>query len=370
MTMFLRLTSLAACSFTLSLLLTACGGKTFESESDTSGVQGADGGSVPGSDGPANPTADDADPDDGATDDGATDDSAEDDDSPGSEPTTDDMGDGLPHGDPTTTPDPVEPGPTECPNSCPVIALCKLCEDGSCGTPKVGCNPDGSCGETTFVCPEDNADPSEPQPTDPQPMDPGPTDPVEPVDPADYQPCLDKSCGDECDACAPGLQCLIGAGYCTAEGSCLPAKPECSGEPSDPVEPSPGCNCPVTDVCMLCDDGSCASAVPECDADGACMGTQWACPDEPVAECKTEKDCASLEGCLQCDNGEEWCPHSVCRKGECGTSPNLCPESYDPCEGKDDGEACQNCSPLDPACAETDEIKSCQDGSCKSGSPR
>lgn len=364
MTMFLRLTSLAACSFTLSLLLAACGGKTFESESDTSGVQGAgaDAGNGGADDAPGEPSADDGAPDEPAQDD-----------SPAVEPTSDDTGGGTqPSPDPTTTPgpttpgpttgEPMQPGPSECPNACPVIALCKLCADGSCGTPKISCNPDGSCGETTFVCPEDTADPTEPQPTDP-----GPTDPVEPVDPADYQPCLDKSCGDECDACAPGLQCLIGAGYCNAEGSCLPAEPECGGEP---VEPSPGCNCPVTDVCMLCDDGSCASAVPECDADGACVGTQWTCPDEPVAECKTEKDCASLEGCLQCDNGEEWCPHSVCRQGECGTSPNLCPESYEPCAGKEEGEACQNCSPLDPACAETDEIKSCQDGSCKGGSPR
>ena len=39
-----------------------------------------------------------------------------------------------------------------CPESCPVIQICRLCDDGSCAAAQVTCNPDGSCGETNFVC--------------------------------------------------------------------------------------------------------------------------------------------------------------------------------------------------------------------------
>lgn len=39
-----------------------------------------------------------------------------------------------------------------CPEMCPVIAICQLCEDGSCADPVVSCNEDGSCGDTSWVC--------------------------------------------------------------------------------------------------------------------------------------------------------------------------------------------------------------------------
>jgi hypothetical protein len=42
-----------------------------------------------------------------------------------------------------------------CPESCPVIQICQLCDDGSCAEAQVACNPDGSCGETSFVCTAD-----------------------------------------------------------------------------------------------------------------------------------------------------------------------------------------------------------------------
>ncbi len=47
-----------------------------------------------------------------------------------------------------------ELGPCEprCPESCPVILICRLCDDGSCGDAQVSCNPDGSCGDVDFVC--------------------------------------------------------------------------------------------------------------------------------------------------------------------------------------------------------------------------
>lgn len=51
----------------------------------------------------------------------------------------------------------LERGPCEprCPESCPVILICQLCEDGSCAEPQVSCNDDGSCGDVNFVCTDD-----------------------------------------------------------------------------------------------------------------------------------------------------------------------------------------------------------------------
>ena len=45
-------------------------------------------------------------------------------------------------------------GPCEasCPESCPVILICRLCDDGRCADAQVSCNADGSCGEVSFVC--------------------------------------------------------------------------------------------------------------------------------------------------------------------------------------------------------------------------
>ncbi len=48
--------------------------------------------------------------------------------------------------------------PTEgstCPEMCPVLAICQVCEDGSCAIPNVACNDDGSCGKTTWTCPNE-----------------------------------------------------------------------------------------------------------------------------------------------------------------------------------------------------------------------
>lgn len=46
----------------------------------------------------------------------------------------------------------------DCPESCPVIAICQICDDGSCADPVVSCNPDGSCGDVDWVC-ADEPDP-------------------------------------------------------------------------------------------------------------------------------------------------------------------------------------------------------------------
>jgi hypothetical protein len=242
-----------------------------------------------------------------------------------------------------------------------VIAICQLCDDGSCAAAKVNCNPDGSCGSVDWECPPGSAEPGplDPEPVEPEPVEPDPVepDPVDPMDPSEYLPCEGLACGEPCDACPPGVVCVIGAGFCDAEGQCLPLEPTCESEPV--------CDCPIPRICQLCDDGSCATGVAECDEAGECKEVQWECTE--THECQSSDECGLPAVCVDCENGELWCPEATCKKGQCGSTPNLCPESYEPCAGKDDGDACSMCSPLDKDCIETDEIKVCRDGECRSG---
>jgi hypothetical protein len=42
------------------------------------------------------------------------------------------------------------------------------------------------------------------------------------------------------------------------------------------------------------------------------------------------------------------------------------PAEYDPCAEKEPGETCQLCPPESEDCLETGEIKTCQEGECRS----
>lgn len=211
--------------------------------------------------------------------------------------------------DPSTpTPSPVDPAPgqqqpgprPECPGACAVSALCNLCDDSSCAVPSVACNPDGSCGATTWTCPEGE----KPSPT------PAPSAPT------DWEnPCAGKACGDSCDSCPPDTVCLVGPGVCDPKGACVQVDPMCEGSPAAP-------------------------------------------------SCEQDSECSVPAGCLKCNNGEEWCPSPRCIEGSCGTSPNLCPESYKPCDGLEEGDTCTICSPLDSECDEPSGDKTCVAGSC------
>lgn len=340
-----------------ALLVSACGGQKFEADSSTSAVDDHDGGSEPvGPDGTQSAPGD--------------------------------------TGNVPSTPS------AECPARCPVIAICQLCDDGSCAEPKVACNADGSCGNTTWECtttsspvpmtpatpqpapassptspapptptptpapepaPTPTAEPTGPAPTGVESGDAGTPEPMPTVEPAPYEPCAGKACGDECDACAPGLECLVGVGYCTLDGNCSPAAPTC-----DTPEPST-CNCPIPKICQVCEaDGSCAMGVAQCDAAGECSGVDWICPEtDPAPECKTKDDCIVALACKRCDNGADWCPSAECKMGQCGVTPSLCPEDYKPCAGKADGETCTVCSPLDMDCIETSEEKVCSIQQCE-----
>ncbi len=54
----------------------------------------------------------------------------------------------IPTSDTTSGPQPDD----ECPRLCAVPAICQLCDDGSCATPQIECNPDGSCGALDWMC--------------------------------------------------------------------------------------------------------------------------------------------------------------------------------------------------------------------------
>lgn len=100
-------------------------------------------------------------------------------------------------------------GEPKCPEECPVIAICLMCDDDKCATPVVSCTPEGACGDVDWVCEDGN----------PPPVSP------------------------------PG--------------------------------PAPSCNdtCAVPDICMHCDDGSCAGANVQCNPDGSCGDIEWICKE-------------------------------------------------------------------------------------------
>jgi hypothetical protein len=194
----------------------------------------------------------------------------------------------------------------------------------------------------------------------------GKCSPLEPVcenepppDPSTYQPCKGKTCGDECNACAPGLQCLIGAGFCNADAQCLPIKPMCEAGATCPE------SCAVPDLCQLCDDGSCAIAKPECNQNGTCGNIDWVCPSVKP-ECAVDTDCPMIGApCELCEFGGAACPVSECVKGQCSHSFPQC-STYDSCKDKDDGEACTLCAPRDKDCIESGVAKVCLDDVCQS----
>jgi hypothetical protein len=368
-----------------ALLISACGGKDFLGEQNGA-LEGADASAETPTDenatddttstsddaddavDDATPTSDDADPvnpaDDGEP--GASDDS-----NPGTEP---------------SDPDPTDPDPT-----------------------------DPTDDDTSEPGADDPADPNDP--TDPSEVDAGPGVEPDPTDP-EYDACADKVCGESCNSCPPNALCLSAPGYCSAEGECSPEVPMCEptkdecptacpapaicqfcddGEtcaspvfecnadgtcagiaewlcPEPEPEPDPNScpeSCPVIEICQLCDDGSCAAANVACNPDGTCGDVTWECPSLDVG-CEVAADCGEYTGdapCLDCSQDPEaepgavgGCPKYVCVEKACELKFPTC--TYDPCDGKEDGDSCQLCAPEDPSCGEIAVSKVCTSGKC------
>lgn len=193
-----------------------------------------------------------------------------------------------------------------CPDHCPRLPVCVPCNDGSCAEPSFVCLDDGSCSSTvTWTCASGET------PEDVPEIAPPAADPE--------HPCAGLACGDACNTCPAGMLCLVGPGWCDLTDACVQVAPECTEQP-----PPEG-----DQVCTVASE----------------------CPDGP---------------CVTCENDAEWCPEPVCHESVCTLTPNLCPESYEPCAGKQDGDACLLCSPLDPACEEPGPNYECKSGTCQS----
>jgi len=74
----------------------------------------------------------------------------------------------------------------------------------------------------------------------------------------------------------------------------------------------------VPEICMLCDDDTCAEPVPAC-VDGSC-GIDWVC-EETNDACEVDADCeldAVPEICMLCDDDTCAEPVPACVDGSCG----------------------------------------------------
>lgn len=127
----------------------------------------------------------------------------------------------------------------------------------------------------------------------------------------DLHLCADKVCGDECDT-SSGLLAVMR--YCQADGLCgINAEPDCPGS---------------------CAQKTCGSF------------------------CLVEGDIAGM-----CD------PNPVDPEKPCSFEYEVVEKKCDPCAEKDEGKTCSMCHPSDVksgTCVETQEVKSCQGGTCKS----
>lgn len=138
----------------------------------------------------------------------------------------------------------------------------------------------------------------------------------DPSEPAGYDPCREKICGDTCTLCDPEDEDCRESGpnrACDESGQCVQANGLVCGDPA--FIPCEGKTC--GESCTLC------------------------APDDD--------DCAETGVLKVCD-----------RIGECvADTGDVCEEIYDPCSGKSCGETCTICAPGDDDCFETGEIKAC-----------
>ncbi len=248
----------------------------------------------------------------------------------------------VPEGCPTPVCDCGDPSTGNC--ECAVPTICQLCPDGTCAVPNVECKPDGECGELTFSCstmPNECPDPAvmcEAQ-CNGKVLDVPPDCPVSDCDCGGGMNC-DCPIPEICKLCDDGT-CAQGSAPCDANGECGDVVWTCEDEP----EPMPTCACAVDAVCQLCDDGSCAKAEVACNPDGTCGETTFTCPPEPeVYDCDTSGVLCDLA--IDCGEDEVPTRHGDCygpcvkpeqcgeaKPYDCDTSGVLCKVAVDCAEG-------------------------------------
>lgn len=188
-----------------------------------------------------------------------------------------------------------------------------------------------------------------------------------------YDPCAGKS---ECDVCSlcdpndPDCQETMVLKVCDASLQCVIATPEiCEDEPA-PYEPCEAKAC--GDTCTICDpdDPDCVedAIYKACDSNGKCV------PEVPQCEAPVYDPCggkSACDHCSFCDPKDPDCIEDaalkVCDENlKCVYSaPGVCDGAYVPCEGKFCGDPCTICDPDDLDCAEDQVFKTCDDkGQC------
>lgn len=151
---------------------------------------------------------------------------------------------------------------------CPLLALCRLCPDGSCANPNVRCL-DGTCSLPKYTCGSTDSGAAQCK-----------SDADCPVD-AICKPCADGSCA------SPNVHCVNGA--CSAPSYTCPSMDAGGG-----AQCKTDLDCPMLEICKPCPDGSCANPNIHC-VNGACSPANYTCPSGTV--CRSSQDCAPDEHC-------------------------------------------------------------------------
>lgn len=122
--------------------------------------------------------------------------------------------------------------------------------------------------------------------------------------------------------------------------------------------------------CEICADGSYACPSAAC-VNGQCE-TSWPTCGAVTPQCMSDADCGAIGApCEMCPDGTWGCPKTWCDQGTCAAVfPTCGTTTYDPCYGKQCGDSCDLCDPMDPNCAQTGLLLTCDAyGKCGSGTP-
>ncbi|HMJ12513.1 MAG TPA: hypothetical protein VK524_13910 [Polyangiaceae bacterium] len=110
-------------------------------------------------------------------------------------------------------------------------------------------------------------------------------------------------------------------------------------------------DCPVTAVCRLCPDGSCANPNVHC-VEGTCSAPNYTCggatPDAG-AQCRSDTDCPVILLCKLCPDGSCADPNVHCVNGAC-SAPNYTCNNSTPCRSTQDCNSGERCTVEDGAC--------------------
>jgi hypothetical protein len=126
--------------------------------------------------------------------------------------------------------------------------------------------------------------------------------------------------------------------------------------------------------CQICADGTAACPTAGC-VDGECTVEMPSCGGGMDPQCETDSDCGAIGApCEMCPDGTAACPQTWCENGSCNAVFPSCGgggTGDQACAGKQCGEECDLCDPMDPNCSQTGLLLSCDAyGRCGPGMPQ